>query len=440
MDPILIGLFVAIITIIFLFSGMPIAFALGLSAMVVSVVFGNGSQFSMLAHFSYDTIDSFALLAIPLFILMGNSIASSPAGNDLYDSLDKWLRKIPGSLVISNIFSCGIFAAMCGSSPATAVAIGTTGIPQMIKRGIPEGLATGSIVGGGTLGILIPPSVTLIVYGIATEASIGKLFLAGVLPGLLIVNLFSLWAWYFSYSYLKRQTVQAGTKNNEENITLNEKLTSLIKVIPFVLIIVVIMVSLYGGIATPSESAAVGALFALALVFLIYKSTNWKTLVSILLKTCAENTMICFILVGSDLFGNALSSLYITQSVATMIVNLEASRWVLFIIINLFLLILGCFIPPVAIILITAPILHPIITALNFDPIWFGIVMTLNMEAGLITPPMGVNLYVVKSIAPDIDLKTILIGSMPFFFILIISIVLISLFPGLATWLPNKMF
>lgn len=439
MDPLITGLLVCLIALIFLFSGMPIAFALGTSAVAAAFLFGCPDQFDFIANIIYDSVDNFGLLAIPLFIFMGSTIASSPAGSDLYEALHRWLYKLPGGLAISNIIACAIFAAMCGSSPATAAAIGTSGIPQMIKRGYPPSLATGAIVGGGTLGILIPPSVTMIVYGIATETSIGKLFLAGVIPGILIMSMFSAWAVVFSIYNKRRERADGDELRQMEHYPLKEKLLYLPRVLPFIMIIVVIMFSLYGGLATPSEAAAVGAIAALILVILIYRIFSFREIASILNMTIKETTMIILVLAGSFLFGSTLTKLYVTQAVANMIINMQLSKWILMLIINIFLLFLGCFIPPVAIILIVAPILHPIITGIGFDPIWFGVIMTINMEAGLITPPMGINLYVVQGIAPGVPLREILKGSLPFIAILLAGIVILCVFPQLAMWLPSKM-
>ncbi|MGD8562205.1 MAG: TRAP transporter large permease [Desulfarculaceae bacterium] len=444
MDPLLIGILVCLIALLFLFSGMPIAFALGITSVVMAFLFGIPDQFDFIANIFFDSLDSFGLLAIPLFIFMGVTIAFSPAGNDLYEALHRWLYRIPGGLAISNIIACAIFAAMCGSSPATAAAIGTSGIPQMMKRGYPPSLASGAIVGGGTLGILIPPSVTMIVYGIATETSIGKLFMAGIIPGIMLVVMFSLWAVYAAHRHrglaAAKESEASGAQEQEViYYSLKQKVAYLPKTLPFIIIITIIMYALYGGLATPSEAAAVGALASLILVTLIYKMFSFKVHKQILGATIKETTMILLLLAGSFLFGSTLTKLHVTQSVTEMIVNLEVSRWVLLLVINGFLLVLGCFLPPVAIILIVAPILHPIITGLDFDPIWFGVIMTLNMEAGLITPPMGINLYVVQGIAPEIPLSSILKGSMPFMMMTLLGIVALCFFPQLALWLPSMM-
>jgi tripartite ATP-independent transporter DctM subunit len=398
----------------------------------------------MTAHTVFEGLNDFGLLAIPLFILMGAILANTRAGADLYESIHRWLYRLPGGLGISNVVACAIFAALCGSSPATAAAIGTAGIPEMRKRGYPGSLATGLIVGGGTLGILIPPSVTMIVYGIATQTSVGKLFIAGVIPGILMTLMFSVWV--ILYMILKKKSLlRAGASASdhlllvEESFTLKEKLMALPRVAPFILLIVIMMFTLYGGLATPSEAAAVGSVAALILVMIIYQLTLGGEILKVLKGTIRESTMILMIVGTSYLFGVVLTKLYITQTVANGIIGLEMNRWMVMFIINVFLLVLGCFMPPVAIILITAPIMHPIIKGLGFDPIWFGVIVTLNMEAGLITPPVGLNLYIVQGIAPDVPLTEVLKGSVPFIIMLCLGMVILCFWPELALWLPNKM-
>lgn len=449
MDPLLLAGIVGLITLLFLFSGMPIAFGLGVPAVGFILLFLDQNQFDLIAHIVFDGINDFGLLAIPLFIFMGSIIGATRAGSDLYEGLHRWLHKLPGGLAVSNLVSCAIFAALCGSSPATAAAIGTMGIPEMRKRGYPETLATGCIVAGGTLGILIPPSVTMIVYGIATKTSVGKLFIAGVIPGIIITIIMCLWVIIYAQwarrKFLKKAPLSLSAKEGLEFYTKNisytwrEKFSSIFRVIPFLIIIFLIMGSLYGGWATPSEAAAIGSVGTLVLVIIIYNLTSLNDYTKILLWTVKENTMIMLIIAVSFLFGAVLTKLYITQAITEYIISLGYSKWWLMGLINIFLLILGCFLPPVAIILIINPILHPVIINYGFDPIWFGVIVTINMEIGLITPPVGLNLYIVQGIAPDVPLSKVLIGSLPFVVILILGIVLLCIYPELALWLPNKM-
>jgi tripartite ATP-independent transporter DctM subunit len=364
---------------------------------------------------------------------MGAAIGSSPAGKDLYESLDRWLYRVPGGLVISNLGACAIFAALTGSSPACCAAIGKMGIPEMRRRGYPDDIATGSICAGGTLGILIPPSITFILYGIATETSIGRHFLAGVIPGLLLTGLFILWTLFIIW--------KRGFRSHalDFRYTWKEKFMSVPKIAPFVAIIVGVMYVLYGGVATPSEAAGVGAALCVVLAILIYRMWRPKHWWVILRDTTRESVMILMIIAAAVLFGYMLTSLYLTQTLAQAIADMHVNRWVLMLLINIFLIVCGFFIPPAAIILMTSPILLPIITAAGFDPVWFGVIMTINMEIGLIHPPVGLNIYIVKAIAPDVPVTTVMWGTIPYVLCMMLAIVILCIFPEIATWLPDHM-
>ncbi|BAU48006.1 C4-dicarboxylate ABC transporter [Sulfurifustis variabilis] len=431
MTPIEIGILIGIVTVLVLAAGVPIAFGLGVVALGFLFYFQGADTFGILGEKFFGGIATFELVALPMFILMGAAVASSPAGRDVYLALDRWMNRVPGGIVISNIGACSIFAALSGSSPATCAAIGKMGIPEMRKRGVPDDLATGSIAAGGTLGILIPPSITMIVYGVATETSIGRLFLAGVFPGLMLTGLFIAWTWFVAW---RRGVAFTDMK---ARFSLRERLEVLPKVLPLLLIVVGILYVLYGGVATPSEAAGVGAMFCLVLVAVIYRIWQPARIWTIFRDTTRESVMIMMIIAASELFGYMMSVLYVTQSVAEWIAVLEVNRWVLMFFINIFLLVAGCFLPPVAIILMTAPILIPIITNAGFDPYWFAVILTVNMEIGLITPPVGLNLYVINGIAPEIRLPVILRGAVPFILLMVLGIVILSIFPGIATWLPD---
>ena len=431
MSPFLMGTAVLAGTILVMLTGMPIAFALGVVSVGALLAFEGPRSLEFLAETFMGGLDDFTLVSIPMFVLMGAAVASSRAGRDLYEALDRWLYRVPGGLVISNLGACALFAALTGSSPATCAAIGKMGIPEMRKRGYPDGVATGSIAAGGTLGILIPPSLTFILYGIATESSIGRLFLAGVMPGILLTGLFMAWTWFAVHRSGHRPYAA------DFRWSWGEKFSSLPKVLPFLAIIAAVMWALYGGVATPSEAAGVGALFCLLLAIVIYRMWRVRDLVAIFRDTTKESVMILMIIGTSILFAYMLTNLYLTQSLAEWIAGLDVNRWVLMAAINAMLLVAGCFLPPAAIILMTTPILLPIITAAGFDVIWFGVILTINMEVGLITPPVGLNLYVINGIAPDVPLARILWGSVPYVLCMILAIVILCIFPGIATWLPN---
>lgn len=426
-----------------LMSGIPIWAGLAGVSILFLVLFAPGTL-TTVPYVVYGSMDSFALLAIPLFIFLSAPIAASNASRDLYGALHKWLYRIPGGLGIANMIGCGIFAALCGSSPATAAAIGGIGIPEMRKRGYSPAISTGLIAHAGTFGILIPPSVTMILYGVATETSIGKCFIAGILPGLLEIFLSCLWVGAVFY-YRKLVPARKGSlyyvadQAAEESYGWGERFRSLGKVLPFVLIIVGIMGSLYGGWATPSEAAGLGAVLSLFFVMTIYKIYHPRRLWKIFLKALNESSMILMIMAAALLFSYVSSNLYITQTMSEMILALPLGKWGIVLCINVLLLILGCFIPPAAVILMVAPLLLPVIEGLGFDPIWFAVIMTVNLEIGLVTPPVGLNLYIVKSIAPDVPMSHVLWGVVPFVVIEGIVILCVCIWPELALWLPRKM-
>ncbi len=431
MSALAIGLLIFVVTVAVLATGLPIAFGLGAVALLFMVVFDGWHSIHFVPETVFAGLSDFTLVSLPMFVIMGAAVASSRAGSDLYEALARWLHRVPGSLVISNIGACALFSALTGSSPATCAAIGKMGIPEMRKRGYDADLATGAIAAGGTLGILIPPSITMILYGIASETSIGRLFLAGVIPGLLLTGLFMAWALFLSW---KRGTVLVDA---DRIYSMKEKLELLPRLLPFVAVIVGVVYALYGGIATPSEAAGVGAALCLLMVIVIYRVWKPMDLWAILRDGLRESGMLLMIIGTSILFGYMMSSLQITQSVAEAIGEMQVNKWVILGAVNVLLLVAGMFLPPAAIILMTTPILMPVITAAGFDPIWFGVILTINMELGLITPPVGLNLFVINGITPDVRLPTILRGALPFMGCMVLAIVILSIFPELATWLPS---
>jgi C4-dicarboxylate transporter DctM subunit len=427
------GVLVLFVTLAMLLSGVPVAFGLGLISIVFLILFQGLDALRVVAETFYAGLNDFTLVSIPMFVMMGAAIGSSPAGKDLYEALDRWLYRLPGGLVISNLGACAIFAALTGSSPACCAAIGKMGIPEMRRRGYPDDVATGSICAGGTLGILIPPSITFILYGIATETSIGRLFLAGVMPGLMLTGLFMLWTLFIIWKRGFRAHAP------DFRYSWKEKFHSIPKIAPFIAIIVGVMYVLYGGVATPSEAAGVGAALCVLCAVVIYRMWSPEKWWQILRDTTRESIMILTIIAAAVLFGYMLTSLYLTQTLAQSIAEMHVNRWVLMGLINVFLLVCGFFIPPAAIILMTSPILLPIITAAGFDPVWFGVILTINMEVGLIHPPVGLNIYIVQAIAPDVPVTRVMWGTIPYVLCMFLAIIILCVFPEIATWLPDAL-
>jgi C4-dicarboxylate transporter, DctM subunit len=441
--PAAIGLLYGAATLVAMFAGMPIAFALGAVATAFMILFMPAASVDTITQNVYEEMASITLLSIPLFILKGSAIGRSRAGQDLYGALHAWLHRIPGGLGVANVFACALFAAMAGSSPATCSAIGAAGIPEMRKHGYSPGFAAGIIAAGGTLGILLPPSITMILYAVAAEQSLGRLFLAAIGPALLLVALFAGYTgWRFTFEYRNAVAAQKRTGAVSEllrvdDMSMRDRFALLPRVLPFIILLTGVMIALYGGYATPSETAGLGAVLALVLIACIYGVWRANDLAPILTATLRESTMLMFIIGMSLLYSYVMSYLHISQSTAEWIVSLDLSRWVLLSAILVMVVVLGFFLPPVSIILMTAPIILPPLKAAHFDLIWFGVIMTIVMELGLIHPPVGLNLFVIKSIAPDIPLRDVIWGVMPFVGLMIFAVVILCMFPGIATWLAN---
>jgi C4-dicarboxylate transporter, DctM subunit len=438
-----VGVAYCVATLLVMFSGMPIAFALGTVALTFMVLFMPAASVDTIAQNVYEELANVIILAIPLFILKGAAIGRSNAGKDLYSALHAWLYKIPGGLGVANTIACGLFAAMAGSSPATCSAIGSAGIPEMRQRGYSGGFAAGIIAAGGTLGILLPPSVTMLLYAVAAEVSLGKLFLAGIGPGLLLITMFAIYSVFryrTEHARAKVIAAETGVRSamlSEETYTTRQKIGMVVWVAPFVSILAGVMVVLYAGWATPSETAGVGAVLALIVIGVMYGIWRPSKFMPIITGTLRESTMLLMIIGMSLLYAYVMSYLQISQATAAWVIALGLSKWVLLTAILLFVIVLGFFLPPVSIILMTAPIILPPLKAAGFDLIWFGVVMTIVMEMGLIHPPVGLNIFVIKNIAPDIPLSDIIWGTLPFLLLMAVGVLVCCLVPGIATWLPS---
>jgi len=438
-NPLTIGMLYGGATLVILFAGVPIAFALGAVAVAFMIGFMPVASLGTVAQNVYQEIANITLLTIPLFILKGAAIGRSRAGADLYNALYIWLNRVPGGLGVANVAACTLFAAMAGSSAATCSAIGSAGIPEMRRRGYSPGLAAGIIAAGGTLGILLPPSITMILYAVASEQSLGRLFLAGVGPGMLLSGMFAVYAVArFRKEY--RDAVRAGVEHpilRRDTYTMAQRISALPRILPFLILLLGVMGALYGGFASPGETAGLGAVLALALIAIIYGAWRFSDLRPLLVASVRESTMLLMIVGMSLLYSMVMSYLHISQSAAEWIVANHLSPWLLLMAILMMVVVLGFFLPPVSIILMTAPIILPPLRSAGFDLIWFGVVMTIVMEMGLIHPPVGLNLFVIKNIAPDIPFRDVLWGTLPFVAIMIVAVVLICLFPGIAMWLPK---
>ena len=416
-----------LLLLILLASGLPVAFSLGLGGVAGMILFmGGDGALAQLPIIGYKSLDDFVLTAVPMYILMSQILLTGKVGNDLFELANKWLRHLPGGLGIATVMACAVFAAITGSSVACAVTIGAIAIPEMLARGYDRPLVLGAVAAGGTLGILIPPSIPMILYGAITDESIGKLFMSGVVPGVIMTLMFTAIVIYRSRN-LQREAAA----------TWDERISALKKSIWGLFLPIIVVGGIYTGIFTPTEAAGIGTIYSLFITFCVYRTLSFKDMPGILNDTIKTTCMIFAIMIGASLFGFVLTILDAPQALTNYVASLETSRWVVFIAIDCLLLFLGCILESVSIIFITLPILFPLIMSLGFDPIWFNVVMLLNLELALITPPVGMNLFVLQGISPDSKMTDIVKGVIPFGLAMFVLIFILCLFPELATWLPT---
>ncbi|HBF43948.1 MAG TPA: C4-dicarboxylate ABC transporter permease [Desulfobacteraceae bacterium] len=428
--------YVGIIGIAVMFLLMAFRLHIGIAMALVgflgfSYLSGISTGLSLFGMVPYQTASFYTFSIIPLFVLMGQFAFYSGMSEDIYRAVHKWMGHFPGGLGMATILGCAGFAAISGSSLATAATMGTVALPEMRKYKYNEGLATGSIAAGGTLGILIPPSIGFVIYGILTEESIGRLLLAGILPGILLAGLYMLTI----YVICKRNPEMGppGAKS-----PLKEKLLSLTGVWGMLLLFALVMGGIYAGIFTPIEAAGVGAFGAL-LIAILRKRMNLTLIIKCLQDTLQTTAMIFLILIGAEIFTLFLGVSKLPMLLADVIGGLPFPRYLILSIILLLYVVLGCVLDGIAMIVLTIPIIFPVITAIHFDPIWFGVLMVIVLEMGLITPPVGLNVFIIKGVAKDIPLGIIFKGVIPFLVASVVAIVVIMIFPDIALFIPIHM-
>jgi tripartite ATP-independent transporter DctM subunit len=423
-------IFAVLITLIMV--GVPIAFSLGIVSLGLVLIFLGPNQLMLFSTTAFGQLNNFALVAIPLFVFMAEIILHSGVSTDAFDMLAKWTSKLPGSLAVAAQLTCTLFAAVSGASTATAAAVGSIAVPEMLNRGYDKRLTCGSIAAGGALGALIPPSIYMIIYGTLVEESIGQLFMGGVIPGLMLSGMFIAYI-------IARCIFQPELAPRLTEVTWEERWRSLYKVWAILFLALSMFVSIYVGLATPSEIAGIGAFFAMAIGF-AYRRLTWKAIQGAFLSTCRITCFIGWILVAATVFGYILSYLQLPQKLSAWIISQSASPYVVLLGINLILIFLGCLMDPAGILLVTIPIFVPIIKALGFDPVWFGVMFVVNTELAQITPPLGLNLFIIKGISPPhVALKDILIGAWPFMLLDMVGLALVCIFPQIILWLPSTM-
>ncbi len=412
--------------------GMPIGFALGLTATIGTLILiDTHATLALLGSTVFDTAIDYNLSVVPMFVLMGYIASNAGLSESLYKACNKWLGHRRGGLALATIGGCGAFAAICGSSLATAATMSQVAMPEMRRYKYDDRLATGAVAAGGTIGILIPPSVLMVLYGILTETSIAGLFLAGIIPGILMVLFFMA-----AISIMTRINPKLGPRG--ERAPMSEKLAAIKDVWGVVLLFVFVIGGIYTGVFSPTEAAGVGACGA-AILSVVNRTFSMSMISDSLLNTAKTTAMIFTILIGAIMFNNFLVLASVPQVISGWIEGLALGRLAVLVVILLIYLALGCVMDSLAMVLLTIPIFFPIIESLGYDPIWFGIVVVMVVELGLITPPIGINVFVIKGMMPDVALETIFRGVLPFVVALILLIALIVAVPDIALWLPNTM-
>lgn len=424
---------IGLLTILFflLGSGVWVAFSLMLVGMVGMVIFSDAPLGQVLATTVWGASNGWALAALPLFIWMGEILFRSRLSEDMFTGLSPWMNRLPGRLLHVNIFGCGIFAAVSGSSAATAATIGKLSIPELSARKYPERLILGTLAGSATLGLLIPPSIILIVYGVATEQSIARLFVAGVLPGILLVVLFV--GYVILWSLLNRSKLPPA----EAGLPFLEKLRRSQRLIPVLLLIAGVIGSIYAGIASPTDAAAVGVILALLLSW-SSNSLSRETFVDGLMGATKTSAMIAFILAGAAFLTVSMGFTGIPRMLAGWIAALELTPYALLAALTVFFIILGCFLDGISVVVLTTSVILPMVEQAGIDPLWFGIYVVIVVEMSQITPPVGFNLFVIQALTGR-NILQVAWAALPFFLLLVVALVLIIAFPQIVTVLPGMM-
>lgn len=416
----------------FLATGISVAVAMGIIGVLGTLIFISPNALSQLGSIALNQSSSMVLIVVPLFVLMSEALAASPIGSNLFRTAQLWLGRIPGALGMSTILTSAGFSAVCGSSPVTAATIGSVAVPEMVKNGYDRKLALGLTAAGGTLGILIPPSVAMILYGVITETSIGALFIAGIVPGLLIAGLLCLTVW------IKVMLNPQLAPPVKTSVTWGERMGALKSVLPVLLLGVAVMGAIYSGIATPTESGAVGAAVALIIVGVSgYLAIH--SLKRILENTVKTTAMFLFLVIGGMFSSFVLNRIGIPQGMAEILTSMDMPGWVIIVGINILLLILGMFLDPMSILVIMVPIFFPTVISLGYDPVWFGILVTINTEIAAITPPVGFNLFVLKNVIPKVSIAEVTKGALIFILPLAVGLLLLIFLPEIALFLPSMM-
>ncbi len=431
-ESMIVGFIGIICLLVLMFTRLPVAYAMAVVGFIGFCSLTNlNAGLNLLSRDLYDVFSSYSLTLIPLFVFMGYIAFHAGTSSRLFDVAYKFLGRIRGGLAMATIGACSAFGAICGSGTATSATMGTIAIPEMKRYNYGDKLATGSVAAGGSMGSLIPPSVVLIVYGIATQQSVGRLFIAGIIPGLLVTLLFM--AAILIYCRIYPEEGPPG-----EKFTPKEMLLSLLELWETILVFFCVMGGMFFGIFTPTKAGAVGS-FCMLFIALVQKKLSWKALWTAIHETLLVSCMVLMLIAGATIFGHFLAISRIPTELSSIVAGMNCAPWLIMLVICLIYIIGGCFIDALPLIMLTIPIFYPIVLDLGYDPIWFGIVIVLLQQAGIITPPVGVNVYVVSGIS-KVPLPTVFKGVIPFLLALLLGTGLLIAFPVLVTWLPDMAF
>jgi tripartite ATP-independent transporter DctM subunit len=433
MDPMVVGALGTVLLVVLLGMGMPIAFLMMLVGFLgIWKLSALGAALPVIAQTVYGVASHYPFTIIPLFIIMGGLASAAGITRELYVTFDKWFRRLPGGLGVATIAACAGFAAVSGSSVAASATMGNLALPEMRRFGYAPRLATGVVAAGGTLSFLLPPSLGFVVYGMLTEQSIGKLFVSGLLPGLLLSAAYAI----VVIGWVKINPSIAPSL--PERVPLKEKLAALKGIRETALVFCVVMGGIYFGFINPTEAGAVGA-FALFVIVLAKRRLTGQAIVSCLLEATRITVMVLFLVAGATVFSYFLALSTIPTQVSVWIAGLAVSRYVVLAIIIFIYFFLGCFLDSISMMVLTLPVVFPVIESLNFHPVWFGVVAVLMMEAGLITPPVGLNVYTLAGIAKDVPMAEIFKGATPFLLAIILTVIVLTIFPNIVLFLPSLM-
>jgi C4-dicarboxylate transporter, DctM subunit len=429
----LLGVLLVLLLFLLFAAGLEIALALGLTGLVgLLYLKGWTVGLSVVGSVAWSNATSFSFVAVPLFVFMSAVLLHSGIGHSLYTAVARWTGFLPGGLAVASIVACAIFAAVSGSSVATSATIGMIAIPEMERRGYAKPLVYGSLAAGGTLGILIPPSIPMIIYGVMTETSVGQLYIAGVIPGIMIALLFA--AWIIGYAMVW----PAAAPREAAAVPLADKLRSLVEVGPVAFLIVVVLGSMYAGVVTPTEAAAVGAAMSLVLAGL-GRRLSWSGLVQAFHDTVRTTSMVMLIIIFASIFSHVVALIGAPRALFDLVTGFDLPGWAVLGLIFLFLVAIAYAMEELSVMIIMLPILFPLVTGLGYDPIWFGIVMVVWLEMGFITPPVGINLFVIQGVAKGSTMRDVAVGATPFVLLMILAEIILFLVPDLALWLPSRL-